>query len=192
MVIRPKSIATVVVTFWSTPSVSSTDCPASAEQFLGAQRLDLADRADHRGLADAEAAGDQNLQRHRGRLRRRPRRRSARRPWITSLGIGIGIGFGFEFGGVGLVRRLQGAQPCDHLAQDPFVGQLRGRDRAADGDAAQFQQIAEEHPDHAHGQVGSGREFRDRLGLRRGRDRGGYGAPARSPCLPWRARPDPG
>src|SRR3954470_19757068 len=29
MVMRPKSMATVVVTLWSTPSVSSTDCPAS-------------------------------------------------------------------------------------------------------------------------------------------------------------------
>jgi hypothetical protein len=29
MVMRPKSIAAVVVTFWSTPSVSSTDWPAS-------------------------------------------------------------------------------------------------------------------------------------------------------------------
>lgn len=46
------------------------------------------------------------------------------------------------------------------------MGQLRGWYRTADGDAAGLQQIAEEHPDHADGEVGARGEFGDRLGLR--------------------------
>ena len=37
--------------------------PGLREEFLGAQRPDLADRADERGLAHAEAAGHQDLER---------------------------------------------------------------------------------------------------------------------------------
>ena len=84
MVMRPKSMATVVVTFWSTPVGVVHRLAGFAEQFLGAQRLDLADRAHQGGLAHAEAAGDQYLQRQGGRVA--GWRRSARRPSITSLG----------------------------------------------------------------------------------------------------------
>jgi len=55
--------------------------------------------------------------------------------------------------------RLQSPQSFDHLAQDPFVGQLGGRHRAADGDAAQLQQVADEDPDDADGKVGARGEF---------------------------------
>ena len=60
---RPKSMATVVVRL-ALHAVGVVDRPARlAEQFLGAQRPDLADRAHQGGLAHAEAAGDQDLQR---------------------------------------------------------------------------------------------------------------------------------
>jgi hypothetical protein len=61
MVIRPKSIATVVVALSAT-GVDVVDADAGRSQvLLGAQRRDLAERADHRGLAHAEAARDQDL-----------------------------------------------------------------------------------------------------------------------------------
>ena len=65
MVIRPKSIATVVVRLaLHAGQVVGAD-PGVGQHLLGLQRPDLADRADQRGLAGAEAAGDEDLQRER-------------------------------------------------------------------------------------------------------------------------------
>ena len=79
---RPKSIATVVVRLAPRRrTVSSVPTLGVGEHLLGLQRPDLADRADQGGLADAEAAGDEDLQRERDRAPRQ----SARSPLITAL-----------------------------------------------------------------------------------------------------------
>ena len=63
-VMRPKSIATVVVVLAvRTALASSTPADAHGHGGLGRQRLDLGDGADEGGLADAEAAGDDELDR---------------------------------------------------------------------------------------------------------------------------------
>ena len=71
--IRPKSIATVVVVLPGTCRVSSTPDAGRGHDGLGGQRRDLRDRADQRGLADAEATGDDDLRR-----RHPPGRRAVR------------------------------------------------------------------------------------------------------------------
>jgi hypothetical protein len=61
MVIRPKSIATVVVVFDSTPG-DVVDVESGVGQHLfGTQGCDLADCRHHRGLADTEVPGDEDL-----------------------------------------------------------------------------------------------------------------------------------
>ena len=65
MLIRPKSMATVVVRLaLDAGDVVGADARVG-EVLLGLQRQDLAARADQRGLADAEAAGDEDLERER-------------------------------------------------------------------------------------------------------------------------------
>jgi hypothetical protein len=53
----------------------------------------------------------------------------------------------------------------DHLSQELLIGELRGRHRSEDTDAAQRQQVAQQDTYDAHGKVGVGREFGDRKGL---------------------------
>ena len=76
---------------------------------------------------------------------------------------------------------LERPQSFDHLAQNPFVGELGGRHRTADRDAAQFEEVAEEDPDHSHGKVRSPRRVRRRTGSPCGTVRRGPGVPARAP-----------
>src|SRR5690606_3661042 len=54
--------------------------PGQGQRLLGAQRHDLTDRADHGGLAHAEAAGDQDLD------------RVGCPAWVRCLGGGVGGG----------------------------------------------------------------------------------------------------
>ena len=61
MVIRPKSMATVVVSLPGTLDGSSMPDTGRGHHRLGGQRSDLGDRADQRRLADAEAAGNDDL-----------------------------------------------------------------------------------------------------------------------------------
>jgi hypothetical protein len=64
MVIRPKSIANVVLVFRSTAVGRIDPRRWLAQVLLGSQRSDLADRAHQRGLARAEPARDKNLDCH--------------------------------------------------------------------------------------------------------------------------------
>ena len=85
MVIRPKSIATVVVVLRLHPG-QVVDADARVGQvLLGAQRPDLADRADQGGLADPEAAGDQDLDRGGQCVASPPAGQRARSPSRTAL-----------------------------------------------------------------------------------------------------------
>ena len=68
MVIRPKSRATVVVFLSGRPARLSRPDAGGAQRLLGEQRADLADRADQRGLAGAEAARDEDLVRGQHRV----------------------------------------------------------------------------------------------------------------------------
>ena len=64
-VIRPKSIATVVVACRRRRS-GRRRRRSPGQVLLGVQRRDLADRADERGLTHPEAAGDEDLERGEG------------------------------------------------------------------------------------------------------------------------------
>ena len=228
MVMRPKSMATVVVIFWSTPSVSSTDWPASlssssvrsgrisltaptrvvlptpkppATSIFSARAVGVAARGvgvlgDHRSLLSGVPATPASVRCTGARRQHHDNCGSIGRlgPLIAPCDRNTPV----RCPGVSATGRmdrpmfdhLERPQPLDHLAEDPLVGQLRGRHRPADGDAAAFQQVAEEHPDHAHGQIGVRGEFGDRLGLRTAQVDQGPVLRARARC-PRRLRARP-
>ena len=68
MVIRPKSMATVVVRLPGTAATSSTPIDAVVIALLGEQRRDLRERLHQGRLADPEAAGDDDLQGNRSSI----------------------------------------------------------------------------------------------------------------------------